>query len=127
MAYCSDESGRYELYVRPFPEGSGKWLVSANGAGQPRWRSDGAELYYVEDATLMAVSVSTERGFTLGQPQRLFESDDLIARQNPTVPEYDVSSDGQRFIMVTPVQDEEAEPAQIRIVENWYEEFRDRE
>ncbi len=130
VAYMSDESGSYQIYVRPFPDGPGKWQVSVDGGVQPRWRSDGKELYYVggEDA-LMAVSVSTGSTFTRGQPQQLFESPDLflgnLALQGA---QYDVSSDGERFVTVAPVEDgdEEAAPPRIRIVENWYEEFRDR-
>ena len=126
LAYVSDESGREEVYVRPFPEGSGKWQVSVNGGTQPRWRHDGRELFYVEEFTLMAVSVSTEQGFVLGQPQRLFESEDLPSN-NFGRPEYDVSADGKRFLTTAPAEDENAPPPAIRIVQNWYEEFRDRD
>ena len=129
LAYRSDESGRHEVYVRPFPAGVGRWQVSVNGGSRPRWRSDGNELYYVEGTTLMAVPVSTEQRFTLGQPQALFESPDLAAPTGRGA-QYDVSPDGQRFVMVAPVQvgsDEEAAPPTIRVVENWYGEFRDRE
>ena len=76
----------------------------------------------------MAVSVSTAQGVTLGQPQQLFESPDL--RSNNGSPTYDVSADGQRFVTLAPVQDDEeaeAAPPSIRIVQNWYEEFRDRQ
>ena len=128
VAYNSDESGLFEVYVRPFPDGTaGKWQVSVNGGGQPRWRSDGKELYYVEDSTMMAVSVSTEPTFTPGQPQLLFESADLISSDGTTT--YEVAADGERFVTVSPVADadEEAVPRTIRIVQNWYEEFRDRE
>ena len=126
LAYVSDDSGRVEVYVRPFPEGSGKWQVSANGGMHPRWRHDGRELFYVEESTLMAVSVSTEQGFVLGQPQRLFESEDLRAGAYGG-PQYDIAADGQRFLTTTPAEDENASPPTIRVVENWYEEFRDRE
>ena len=129
VAYRSSESGRNEVYVRPFPEGTaGKWLVSANGGSQQRWRGDGKELYYVEDSTMMAVSVSTEPTFTLGQPQPLFESADLIGRGDGRTM-YDVAVDGERFVTVSPVEvpDEEAAPPSVRVVQNWYEEFRDRE
>ena len=126
LAYASDESGRVEVFVRPFPEGSGKWQVSVNGGTQPRWRHDGGELFYVEESTLMAVSVSTEQGFVLGQPERLFESEDLRAVAYAS-PRYDVSADGKRFLTTTPAEDENASPPSIRVVENWYEEFRDRE
>jgi Tol biopolymer transport system component len=126
VAYQSIESGTSQIYVRPFPDGPGEWQVSVNGGVDPRWRSDGKELYYREGTTLMAVSVSTESTFTRGQPQQLFESPDLgtgiLAR-------YDVSADGQRFVTIAPVEDgdEEAAAPKIRIVQNWYEEFRDRE
>jgi hypothetical protein len=63
---------------------------------------------------------------TLGQPLRLFETEDLSFRAF-TWPQYDVSADGQRFLTSTPVEDENAAPPTIRIVQNWYEEFRDRE
>jgi serine/threonine protein kinase/Tol biopolymer transport system component len=126
LAYLSDESGRREAYVRPFPEGPGKWQVSVNGASQLRWRHDGRELFYVEESTLMAVSVSTEQGFILGKPERLFESEDL-QRRAYAAPDYDVSADGQRFLTTAPADDENAAPPAIRVVQNWYEEFRDRE
>ena len=128
LAYISDDSGRPEIYVRPFPDGAGKWQASVIGGTQPRWRSDGKELYYVEgQGALMAVPVATEPGFTLGQPQQLFETPDLVRLGG--APQYDVSADGQRFITIAPVEDgdEEAAPPTIRVVENWYEEFRDRE
>ena len=125
VAYVSNESGRPEVYVRPFPSGDGRWQASPNGGAQPRWRSDGKELFYVENRnTMLAVPVSTGQGLTLGQPQRLFQSADLIFR-NLTWPQYDVSGDGQRFLTSTPVQGDT--PPTIRIVQNWYEEFRDRE
>ncbi len=129
LAYESSESGSTEIYVQPFPDGAGKWQVSVNGGNQIRWRSDGSELFYVEDRTLMVVSVSTEQGFTLGQPQMLFASPNL-ARGVIGGHSYDVSADGQRFVMTAAAQegdDAKAAPPSIRIVENWYEEFRDRE
>ena len=127
VAYTSSESGRYEIYVRPFPEGAGRWLASVNGGARARWSNDGTELYYTEDDALMAVSVSTAQGVIFGQTQQLFESRDLVYTRSATT--YDVSADGQRFIMVAPVEDEEEEvaPPKIRLVQNWYEEFRDRE
>ncbi len=126
LAYTSDESGRAEIYVQPFPNGAGMWQVSVNGGFRPRWSSDGSELFYVEGLTLMAVSVSTEQGFTLGQPQMLFASPDLDLVNGSR--SYDVSADGQRFLTIAPVGDDEEDAApKIRIVQNWYEEFRDRE
>ena len=85
-------------------------------------------MYYVDRRTLMALPVSTGPELALGQPQKLFESADLLP-ESPSYawPLYDASADGQRFLMVTPVADGTAVPPKIRIVENWYEEFRDRE
>ncbi len=126
LAYASNESGRSEIYVRRFPGGNGKRQVSVTGGQGPRWSRDGSELYYGESGTLMAVSVSTESAFTLGQPQPLFEaSGGGIAGGGSGF--YDVSADGQRFLTIAPVEDAEAPPPKIRIVQNWYEEFRDRE
>jgi Tol biopolymer transport system component len=127
VAYRSDESGRREVYVRSFPDGDGKWQVSVNGGWQPRWRPDGKELYYVEgEDTLMSVSVSTEPTITLGPPQQLFRSEDLL---RGGLTEYDVTADGERFVTISTVRaiDEEVPPPRIRIVQNWYEEFRERQ
>ncbi len=129
LAYESDQSGRREIYVRPFPEGAGKWQVSVNGGTGPRWRSDDKELYYIEGTTLMAVSVSTESAFTVGQPTKLFQSADLNSVGGGGAPRYDVSADGQRFLTVASVLDDDEEETaspKIRLVQNWYEEFRDR-
>jgi serine/threonine protein kinase/Tol biopolymer transport system component len=86
LAYDSDESGRHEIYVRQFPDGAGKWQVSVNGGAQPRWRHDGKELYFVEGDALKAVSVSTEQGFALGQPQVLFEAPGWACRTSAALP-----------------------------------------
>jgi Tol biopolymer transport system component len=128
VAYASDESGGREVYVRPFPNGAGRWQASVDGGGQPRWSRDGKELFYVQDNTLMSVSVSAGQGVVLGQPQQLFQSDDLLGF-GVSVPKYDVSPDGQRFLMTSAVNNNEGEqvPPTIRVVQNWYEEFRNRE
>ncbi len=134
VAYASNESGRYEVYIRSFPDGGGKQQVSINGGSRPRWSREGGEVFYVEGSTLIAVPVSTHPTLTIGQPQRLFSSEQLgTARWILT---YDVTPDGQRFVLPEAVQSEDAsaeaesgdEPRpSIRIVRNWYEEFRDRE
>ena len=122
VAYVSDESGRYEVYVQRFPGGGGKQLVSSNGGGQPRWRRDGKELFYVARRTLLAVDVTTMPNFSMGSPRELFESEGL---NSPTVQYYDVSADGQRFILRELMEVDD--PAVIRVVQNWFAEFRDRE
>ncbi|MBN2564303.1 MAG: serine/threonine-protein kinase [Candidatus Eisenbacteria bacterium] len=117
-AYVSDESGQWEIYVRPFPRGDGKWLVSSDGGSQPLWSRDGKELFYLqEDGALVVVPVSLDPTFSPGPASELFRVQGVT--------DYDVSSDGQRFIVAEPVG--EAPPPAIRVVQNWYSEFRDRE
>jgi len=128
VAYISNESGRNEIYIRPFPAGEGRWQASVSGGTQPRWRSDGKELFYVENNTkMMALPVSTERTPTLGRPLPLFESADLNVRGN-VWPQYDVSADGQQFLTSAPMSDAATPaPERIHVVLNWYEEFRRRQ
>ncbi len=125
LAYHSNESGRFEIYVRPFPPGPGEWRISTAGGMQPTWSANGKEIFYVEDSTLMAVPISTEGAFRPGKPQRLFESGFL--RGPPRRTNYDVFPDGQRFVTFAPHEDSAAASLSIRVVQNWYEEFRDRE
>jgi Tol biopolymer transport system component len=126
LAYASNELGSYEIYVRPFPGGGGKWQVSTSGGSLPRWRSDGKELYYLQGDTLMAVAVSTESALEVGRPQPLFDVSS-VAPASGRNRVYDVAADGQRFLTVAPVAGADAMPSKIRVVENWYEEFRGRE
>ena len=120
VAYMSDESGRDEIYVQPFPEGGRRVTVSNNGGTAPRWSRDGQELFYVEGSTLVAVSVSAGETFSVEASQRLFEHPNLAIS---FYSHYDVSEDGERFLIAEPVG--EPEEPQIRVVQNWYEEFRD--
>jgi hypothetical protein len=99
------------------------WRVSTNGGGDPRWAVDGTELFYSVGTTLMAVDVSTSGTFTVGRPQRLFESNNL--QLGGVGHRYDVFPDGKRFLMIN--RDTDAAQGTVRIVQNWYEEFRDRE
>ncbi len=117
LAYVSDESGRTEIYVRRFPDGSGKQQVSVNGGGSPHWRRDGKELFYLENDTLVAVSVATNPGFAIGATRRLFKNSDLNNG-------FAVSADGQRFLLVEPT--EPVPQPVFRVVENWFAEFGDR-
>ena len=122
VAYVSEESGQREVYVQPFPEGGRKVTVSSNGGTRVRWSRDGKELFYVEGETLVAVSVSSGSSFSVGSATRLFEHPGL--RGATSYAPYDISADGQRFILAERVG---AGGPSIRVVMNWFEEFRDRE
>ena len=128
VAYVSDESGQWEVYARPFPEGSSQSTVSSNGGTQPRWSRDGKELFYVEGSTLMAVSVSSGATFSVSPASRLFEHANLTdGAGTASYPRYDVSADGRQFILPERVDlGEEAPKPSIRVVQNWFEQFRDR-
>jgi Tol biopolymer transport system component len=120
LAYCSGESGTSEVYVRPFPDGGTKWRVSVNGGAQPRWRRDGRELFWVEGETLIATSVSTTPTFSMGAATRLFSDPNLD--WSWMWPAYDVSPDGQRFVLTE--ASGAVRNATIRVVQNWFAEFK---
>ena len=127
VAYVSDESGRLEVYVQPFPGGGRKVTVSSGGGSQVRWSRDGKELFYVEGERLMVVAVSTEREFSVSSLTKLFEHPGL--RRGLNYPNYDVSLDGRRFILPEPAgyDETEAPQATIRVVQNWFAEFKERQ
>jgi eukaryotic-like serine/threonine-protein kinase len=115
LAYCSDESGRYEVYVRNFTGGGGKQRVSTGGGIGPHWRGDGKELYYhATDGKLMAALVTGGTSLAVGAPVALFE---FRAGGNLIVPYYSVTSDGQRFLLSTIVETETNTP--LTVVVNW--------
>jgi len=83
MAYTSDESGAFEVYVRPFPVTGGKWQVSTHGGSEPKWRPDGREIYYIApDKSLMAVAISTSPGFELGEHGQRFLVNTIVEGGN---------------------------------------------
>ena len=122
----SDQSGRNEIYVRPFPEvNGGRWQVSTGGGTQPLWARNGRELFYLTQAgRLMAVSIQQGRTFTFGNPQLVFDG------QYVAPPEagrsYDVSPDGQRFLMIKDARPtgEAPSPPQLIVVLDWFEELK---
>jgi dipeptidyl aminopeptidase/acylaminoacyl peptidase len=117
FAYTSNESGRSEVYVQAFPKPAGKWQISTNGGGSPRWRPDGTELFYLaDDRRLMAVTVRSGAAFATGAQVPLFDTG-MHSRWGAARNHYDVSRDGQRFLMMTPVADDRSSP--FTIVINW--------
>ena len=119
IAYASDESGTYEIYVQSFPDASTdqKTPVSTGGGLQPRWSKDGRELFYVRaDGMLMAVAVKTRPTFEPGTVTPLFKTK-IPTTLNPYRMDYLPASDGQRFLMKIPV--EGTTPPSITVVVNW--------
>ena len=120
VAYDSNESGRFQVYVQTFPLSERKWQVSTDGGYEPRWRADGREIYYLsEDRKLMAVSVGTAPAF--GVPKVLFQTrapEGVTSRRTHYVP----SRDGKRFLINTQTGD--LLPNPITVVFNWQTELR---
>ena len=117
-AYASNESGKWEIYVTSFPDARGRWQVSSGGGEQPRWRGDGKELFYLSsDGKMMAAPVTTGAHFDAGTSVVLFQS---TPRQPILVYDlfvYDVSRDGQRFLINTQVKQASTTP--MSVVLNW--------
>ncbi len=115
IAYSSDETGRLEVYVQTFPERRGKWQISTAGASGPQWRHDGKELFYLAEGKIMAVEVKTDSSqFEAGIPKVLFDAHIQAAGFRN---QYVVSPDGQRFLVVAPV--EKAASTAMTVVVNW--------
>ena len=121
LAYVSNESGRDDVYVLPFPGPGGKWQISTSGGTEPVW-SRGGELFYRSGEKMMAVSVVFGETFSSENPRLLFEGRFVPTRRGDAG--YDVSPDGQRFLLVKRVQ--ESVPTQLNVVLNWFEELKRR-
>jgi len=98
LAYVSNESGRDEVFVRSFPSGEGPWIVSTGGGSEPLWKRNGTELFYRDGLRVLAVEVDVSSGFRAGTPYFLFEGPYM--REVAGNANYDVSPDGERFLMV---------------------------
>jgi serine/threonine-protein kinase len=132
LAYQSNESGQWEVWVRPFPDvSSGRVQVSRGGGTHPLWSRSGDELFYLDlngqisgTGALMAVPIDTTSGFEPGVPQMLFENSFVVPQQMWSV--YDISPDGQRFLMfnTADVDTETEQRREVVIVENWVEELK---
>ena len=117
LAYTSNESGVYEIYVQPFPDLAGKWQISTSGGQEPRWSSDGQTLYFYNGTQMMTVPITTRPSFAAGKLQVLFDS-----YRPPDVESgitYDVSPDGQYFVTI--VADDVAVGDRITVVLNAFE------
>jgi Tol biopolymer transport system component/predicted Ser/Thr protein kinase len=122
LAYQSDQSGRDEIYVLPYPGPGGQRQVSTEGGTEPVWNPSGRELFYRNGDKMMAVAINTQPSFSVGKPQVLFERP--YASVLVQVPNYDVSPDGQRFLMIKESEQVRHPATQINVVLNWTEELK---
>ena len=126
LAYQSNESARFEVYVRPFPHvDGGRWQISTGGGTRPAWARTGRELFYLDDADMLAaVPVQTSRpAFSAGKPARVLDTRYAAPQIRRT---YDVSPDGQRFLMIkeNSAGDPNATPASLIVILNWFEDLK---
>jgi dipeptidyl aminopeptidase/acylaminoacyl peptidase len=122
LAYVSDESGRSEVYVQPFPGPGAKWLISIDGGTEPAWSKDGRELFFRRGDTLMSATVTAVNGeLKSGQPQAVFEARyaTIDGARN-----YDVAPDKPAFVVVR--IDGSGDGAQFNVVLNWFAELKGR-
>ncbi len=116
LAYVSDESGRDEIYMQPFPGPGGKLAVSTDGGNAPAWSPTGRELFYKNGDSMMSVVVTAG---SVGAPQFLFANPDTQISRLTGVANYDVGADGERFLMVVAGDTS----MQLNVVLNWFDEL----
>jgi serine/threonine protein kinase len=138
IAYSSNESGKFEIYVRPFPDvEEGMWQVSTSGGHSPLWSPDGKELFYRNGDATMVIPVDTDRTFSHGNPEILFHGTYITSDVPPLISmtSWDIHPDADRFLMIKPSAVTEGEsseaatadePRKIIIVTNWFEELKQR-
>jgi len=121
IAYASDESGRDEVFVQPFPGPGGKWQVSTEGGYGPAWARNGRELFYRQGNKMMVVQVTSQPAFSASVPRQLFEGTfEAVARREAN---YDVMPDARRFLVIQPPEISAA-MTQLVVVTNWFEELK---
>ena len=120
LAYVTTETGRSEVYVRPYPVSGSKWQISIDGGRMPLWSRDGRELFFIRENTLMAVPIETRPAFAAGRPVRLFEGSYHFPLDR--ILGFDVAPDGRSFAMVA-MSDSDQRPV-VNVVLNWFEEVR---
>jgi serine/threonine-protein kinase len=117
-AYQSDESGKNEVYVRPFPDANAKWQVSSNGGTSPRWHNKGKEIFYLSAGKLMSVEVDGAGStFRIGKSREYFDQS-LVGG----ITTRDISMDGQKILLEVSNVQQVAVP--LTLVLNWDEELK---
>jgi serine/threonine-protein kinase len=128
LAYQANESGRWEVFVRPFPNvNDGQWQVSSGGGATPVWAHSGRELFYVTPTNeMVAVAVEFGSTFTVGRSQVLFKlGPEYVTNDLGTVTAYDIAPDDQHFLMIRTAGDRSAQPHLV-MVDNWFQELREK-
>jgi Tol biopolymer transport system component len=120
VAYVTNESGQFEIVVRPFPDGNGKWQISTGGGVEPRWSRDGKTIYYTKDANMMTVQVHTSPNFSAETPEILWTGIRPL-QSAASAMTFDVAPDGNGFITTRGVIDSKTN--QIRVVMNGFDEL----
>jgi len=120
IAYTSDESGRDEVYVTAFPGPRDTRMVSRDGGRTAVWSRDGRELFYRNGDRMMSVPVELQPSFAAGDPRVLFQGNFYAEPSGSGTQDYDVSPDGQRFVMI-----QTEAPTRIHVILNWFEELRE--
>ena len=121
MAYASDESGELEVYVQSFPEPGSKTAISSGGGWSPTWAAN--EIVYAAPGGVMAVAVRTDPTLTVEAPRQVLSGTFAGINDFSFDPHYAVSSDGERFVMMTDDALGESERREIVVVLNWFEEL----
>lgn len=125
VAYATSETGNWEVYVSPFPDFTSKWQVSRGGGEEPRWRRDGKELFYLApDGRLMAADVKSAAGFEAGPPTALFQTHPRQPNSAMDFFSYDVTADGQKFLVNTKVDSSNSAP--LSVILNWSSEIEEK-
>jgi len=123
LAYASDESGRYEVYVQSFSGSGGKWQISSNGGREPVWAHNGRELFYRNEGKMLAAEVATQPTFQAATSRLLFQGP--YEATTTLSPDYDVTPDDQRFVMVQR-SEQQSPTTDFNVVVNWLEELKQR-
>jgi len=118
LAFTSDRSDQIEVYVKPYPGQGGIVQISTDGGLEPVWARSGKELFYRTGDQMMVVSVQADTTFKAEKPRLLFEGSYRYTLTTGVTSNYDVTADGQRFVMV------KEETTQINVVLNWFEELK---
>ncbi len=122
LAYVSNESGRDEVYVQPFPGPGGKWQISVSGGNEPVWSQAGGEIFFRTGDKMMVAGVASGGSFSVETPRVLFEGRFVPTRRGDAA--YDVSSDGRRFVMIQ--RNAESLATHLNVVLNFSEELKRR-